>query len=146
MQTLFELYISDLVRSGRACLDLARESDRDGGEHQYHADHRESVAESQHQRLSLHGIAQRYDGLLMGRGGIGHAVTREEVGQLRNPAAYFLAAERDRLPDDVGVKLLSLGDQGGEQRGADGAAEVAQNVADTGWRGRVLRRYAPGGD
>src|ERR1700720_2031297 len=78
----FEPYISHLVCSGAAGLDLARESDRDGGEHQDHADHRKGVAESQHQRLSLDGIAQRDDGLLMCRGGIGHAVIDEEVGQL----------------------------------------------------------------
>src|SRR5258705_6437507 len=41
---IFELEIMDLMRSGPACLDFARECDRDGGQHQYHADRRKSVA------------------------------------------------------------------------------------------------------
>ena len=59
------------MRAGAAAghLRLAREQDRDGGEGKHGSDHCEGVAEAHHQRLTLDGIAERDDGLLMrGRG------------------------------------------------------------------------------
>jgi hypothetical protein len=46
---------------------------------------------------------------------------QEEVGHLFDPGADFLAAEMNGLADDVGVELLALGYDGGEERGADGS-------------------------
>ena len=66
----------------------------------------------------------------------------EVVGQRRDAIAHFLAAEIDGLADDVGMKLLALGDDGGEHGGADGAAEVAHHVGDAGSGGGILRRHA----
>jgi hypothetical protein len=37
--------------------------------------------------------------------------------RMLTPVAHFLAAEHDRLADDVGMELLALGDDAGEHRG-----------------------------
>ncbi len=69
----------------------------------------------------------------------------EVVGHLRDPVTDFLPAERHRLADDVGVKLFALGNHRGQGRCADGAAEIAQHVADARCRGHVLWRDVSGG-
>ena len=72
---------------------------------------------------------------MLRRGGVGDAVRQEIVGQSGDPLATSSAVERHRLADDIGMELLALGENGGERRGADRAAEIAQHVGEA--RGRA---------
>src|SRR5215472_587348 len=112
--------------SGSLALWLARQQDGDASEDQHDPDDREGVAEAQHEGLALDGITERNDRLLPCAGWVGHAVGREVIGHRGDPVAHLLAAEVDGLADDVGMKLLALGHDGGEHGGADGAAEVTR--------------------
>ena len=58
-------------------LRLAGQQDRDAGQHQHDADHRKGVAEAQHQRLALDGVAERDDRLLARGGRIGTPCARK---------------------------------------------------------------------
>jgi hypothetical protein len=82
---------TSMSATGRA-LHLARQRDRESGQHQHGADHREGIAESHHQRLVLHGSAQRDDRLLVRGGGVAEAVRDEIIGGLGDPAPHLLAA------------------------------------------------------
>jgi hypothetical protein len=95
--------------------------------------------------LCFDGFSEQDDRLLTGGRRIRHAVCQEEVRRLGNPGAHFLAAERDRLADNVGVELFTLGDDGGQHRSADGATEIAQHVADAGCRRGVYLITKPAG-
>ena len=66
--------------------------------------------------------------------------------QLGDALARLVAIERHRLADDVGMELLALGQNGGERRRADGAAEIAQHVGQARGGARFARRDAGGGD
>src|ERR1700735_4041425 len=79
----------------RSAFRFAREQDRDAGKHQHDANHCKGIAETHHQRLPLDVIAERADGLLMGRRPIALAVREEEVGHLLDPGADCLAAKMD---------------------------------------------------
>src|SRR5882757_6611085 len=101
---------SGSMRAAASALHLPRQRHRDRGENQYSADDGKRVAESQHQGLVLDGLAERDDRLLMRGGGVGDTVRQEVLSRLGYPFAHFLAAECHRLADDVGMKLLALGD------------------------------------
>src|ERR1700726_4915508 len=88
---------ASMRRAAAASCYLPREHDRDGLEQKYRSDHRERVAEAHHQRLVLHRVAERDNGLLTRGCGVGHTMSHEVVGHLREPVAHFLAAERHRL-------------------------------------------------
>src|SRR5678815_4680821 len=96
------------MRAGaaRRALWLAGQNDRDRSERQHDADHGEGVTEAEHQRLTLHDVADRHDRLAVRGGGVGDAVAEEVVGDLGDPGPHLVAAEMNGLADDVGVCLL----------------------------------------
>jgi hypothetical protein len=71
--------------------------------------------------------------------GLGHTVGDEVVGQFSDPGTHVLTAEVDRLADNVGMKLLALGDDGRKNRGADRPAEVMHHAGDAGRCSHILR-------
>ena len=98
------------MRSGAAArFRLACKDDSQSGDCKHETDYREGIAEAYYQRLVLDGIAEGNDGLLMRGRRIAHAVRQEIIRHMCDAVAHFFAAGRDRLADNIGMKLFALG-------------------------------------
>src|SRR5262245_32997126 len=69
------------ARATAADLDLAGEEQRNRGDREHDADHRERVAEAEDERLAVNGRADGGDRLLLGHSRIGDAVRLEVLHQ-----------------------------------------------------------------
>src|SRR5262249_24703084 len=117
-----------------------------GGDDEHHADDTETVAETHDQSLAMDGIADGHDCLVVCECHIGNAVRKEVIGQIRDAVPGRFEIERHRMADDCGMILIDVCDDGADDGGANGAAQIAQHVREAGSSACILWRDSPGGD
>src|SRR4051812_12608183 len=128
----------------RAC--RLQKQGRDEGDRQRHAQEEESVAEAHDMRLLPHKLADGDDRLVPCSGRIGDAMAEKIARQFIDPVLNRRIVDADALHQDVGVKLLTLGLEGLQQRDPKGAAEVPHHVEERRGGAGIFLLYAGGGD